>query len=251
VAITWAMDDEYAKALAASQSVLADYRGTLAAKTRAMDSKRGFFWEIPLSTAAVKDFDRISDVFASTPDTNYYAILGMYNCHVGRNANQIALTHLKKYNMHWGIPIAPEAWSKVPAPWGDQYSNFNAGKILWILEGMGGLEYSIPQSTLTVCDNMLDQWTSMELRIPMKVDGRMRWPRVLYQRNERNGIVRKTISVSGSPLTYLKIQPWLEEGAVHSAPARYVTENQGRNHIGYRFEAKPDASVTIEIEKRN
>jgi len=84
----------------------------------------------------------------------------------------------------------------------------------------------------------------------MKVDGRMCWPRVLYQRKEKESIVRKTISVSGNPLTHLKIQPWLEEGTVHSAPAGYATGNQGRNHIGYRFEAKPDASVTIEIEKR-
>ena len=213
--------------------------------------EEGFFWEIPLSTAALKDFDQISDVFASTPDTNYYAILGMYNCHVGRNANQIALAHLKKYNMHWGIPIAPEAWSKQPAPWGDQYSNFNAGKILLILEGMAGLEYSIPQSTLTVRDSMPEDWSSMEVRIPMKVDGRMRWPKSAST-NAKNltASCGKTISVSGNPLTHLKIQPWLEEGAVHSAPAGYVTENQGRNHIGYSFEAKPDASVTIEIEKR-
>jgi hypothetical protein len=90
----------------------------------------------------------------------------------------------------------------------------------------------------------------MELRIPMKVDGRMCWPRALYQRKAQDGIVRKTISVSGNPLTHLKIQPWLEEGAVHSAPAGYATEDQGRNHIGYRFEDQPDASVTIEIEKR-
>jgi len=216
----------------------------------AMDSQKGFFWEIPLSTAALQDFDQISNVFTSTPDTNYYAILGMYNCHVGRNANRIALTHLKKYNMHWGIPIAPEAWSKVPAPWGDQYSNFNAGKILLILEGMAGLEYSLPQSTLTVCDSMPEQWSSMEVRIPMKVDGRTCWPRVRYQRKELGGIVRKTISVSGNPFAHLKIQPWLEEGTVHTAPAGYATENQGRNHIGYRFETKPDALVVIEIEKR-
>ena len=216
----------------------------------AMDSQSGFFWKVPLSTIAVKDFDQVSDVFTSTPDTNYYAILGMYNCRVGRNANQIALAHLKKYNMHWGIPIAPEAWSKVPAPWGDQYSNFNAGKILLILEGMAGLEYSIPQNTLTVCDSMPEQWSSMELRIPMTVDGRMCWPRVLCSRKEQDGIVRKTISVSGNRLTHLNIQPWLEEGAIHSAPEGYAIENQGRNHIGYRFEGKPDASVTIEIEKR-
>ena len=36
----------------------------------------------------------------------------------------------------------------------DQYSNFDAGKILPILEGMAGLDYSIPDDTFTVCDNM-------------------------------------------------------------------------------------------------
>jgi len=216
----------------------------------AMDPQKGFFWEIPMSTVALKDFAQISDVFASTPDTNYYAIRGMYNCHVGRAANRVALAHLKRYNMHWGIPIAPEAWSKQPAPWGDQYSNFNAGKVLLILEGMAGLEYSIPQSTLTLCESMPEQWSSMEVRIPMKVDGRMCRPRVVYQRKEQEGIVRKTISVSGNPLTHLNIQPWLEEGALQSAPPGYTTENQARNHIGYRFEARPDASVIIEIKKR-
>ncbi len=65
-----------------------------------LNSKRGFFWDVPLSTGALNDFDQISDLFTSTPDTNYYAILGMYNCHVGRNANVCALAHLKRYNMH-------------------------------------------------------------------------------------------------------------------------------------------------------
>ncbi len=215
----------------------------------AVNSKQGFFWEIPLSTVALKDFDQISDVFTSTPDTNYYAILGMYKCHVGRNANVCALAHLKRYNMKWEIPIAPEAWSKQPAPWGDQYSNFNAGKILLILEGMAGLNYSIPQSTLTVCDSMPDVWSFMELRIPMKTDGTIRWPQIMVRRDQKGDILQKTISVSGSPLTHLKIQPWLEGGMLLSAPKGYTTENQGRNHIGYSFEAQPNASVTIDIRK--
>ena len=70
-----------------------------------------------------------------------------------------------------------------------------------------------------------------------------------FQRKELDGIVRKTISVSGNPLTYLRIQPWLEEGTVHSAPAGSATETLGRNHVGYRFEAQPAVSVTLEIEK--
>jgi len=217
----------------------------------AVDSTKGFFWTVPLSTDAIKDFDQISDVFTSTPDTNYYAIMGMYNSHVGRNANICALAHLKGYNMNWGIPIAPEAWSKEPAPWGDQYSNFNAGKILLILEGMAGLEYSIPQSTLTVRDNMPEQWNWMELRVPMKVGGKTRWPRVVYRRRQDGDVVRKTISVSGNPLATLRIEPWLEEGNVLSAPQGYTVDDQGRNHIGYRFETTERKSVTIEIEKHS
>jgi len=205
----------------------------------AVDSTRGFFWTVPLSTVAIKDFDRVSDVFTSTPDTNYYSIIGMYNCHVGRNANVCALAHLKGYNMNWNIPIAPEAWSKKPAPWGDQYSNFNAGKILLILKGMAGLDYSIPKSTLTVCENMPEQWTSMELRVPMKVKGKMLWPTVAYQREQDGDVVRKTISVSGNPLANLKIQPWLEGGAILSAPNGYTAKDQARHHIGYTFKAHP------------
>jgi len=215
----------------------------------AVDAAKGFFWTVPLSTMAIKDFDHISDVFTATPDTNYYAIIGMYNSHVGRMANVCALAHLKGYNMHWDIPIAPEAWCKEPAPWGDQYSNFNAGKILLIIEGMAGIEYSIPESTLTVCDNMPEQWSSMELRVPMKVDGKMRWPIVAYRREKSGDMVQKTISVRGNPLANLRLQPWLEEGTVADAPGGYTTKDQGRNHIGYHFKAAPKQSLTIKIEK--
>ncbi|MHC4199507.1 MAG: hypothetical protein ACYSU0_05905 [Planctomycetota bacterium] len=215
----------------------------------ARDSRKGFFWTVPLSTKAIKYWEDVSRVFTSTPDTNYYSIIGMYNCHVGRDANVCALAHLKRYNTKWGIPIAPEAWSKEPFPWGDQYSNFNAGKILLILEGIAGLDYSIPDGTLTVCDSMPEEWSSMELRVPMKVGGRMRWPIVRYRREERGDVVRKTISVSGNPLAKLKLRPWLEEGTVLDAPAGYTSEGQGRNHIGYSLTATPEQSVTIRIKK--
>jgi hypothetical protein len=47
----------------------------------------------------------------------------------------------------------------------------------------------------------------------------------------------------------LKIQPWLEEGTLLTAPDGYTTKDQGRNHIGYRFEALPNAAVTITVKK--
>ena len=185
--------------------------------------------------------------FASTPDTNYYALIGMYKSHVGRNANHCTLAHLKGYNMHWEIPIAPEAWSTEPAPWGDQYSNFNAGKILLILEGIAGVEYSVPESTLTVCDNMPEEWTSMEVRVPVKINGSIKWPRITYQRSTVNDTVEKTISVRHNPFKQLILQPWLEEGTLVNASAGYSVEDQPRDHIGYKRDQKSKDSVTIKI----
>ena len=54
-------------------------------------------------------------------------------------ANKFTLEHLKTYNMEAGVPVAPEGRDKSYALSGDKYSNFNAGKILLILEGIGGL----------------------------------------------------------------------------------------------------------------
>jgi hypothetical protein len=214
----------------------------------AMDSKKGFFSKVPLSTIAIKDFAEISKVFTITPDTNYYAIYGMYKCNVGRNANICALAHLKGYNMKWGIPIAPESWSIEPNPWGDQYSNFNAGKILLIIEGIAGLDYSIPKDTLTVRDSMPQEWGSMELRIPMTIKGKTHWPAVRYERIKTGKVIGKTISVTGNPLANLKIKPWLEEGSVVSAPPGGSNKGQGRNRIGYSFKNAADKSLKITIK---
>jgi hypothetical protein len=103
----------------------------------AVDTAKGFFGKVPLTTKALKNWDQVSSVFASTPDTNYYSIIGMSKRHVGKNANLCGLAHLKKYNMHWEIPVAPESWDKTPEPWGDQYSNFNAGKNTDYYRGYG------------------------------------------------------------------------------------------------------------------
>ena len=216
----------------------------------ALDSKDGFFWDVPLSTAALKDFESVSRDFTTTPDTNYYASIGMYKSQVGRIANTCALAQLKKYNWRWGIPIAPEAFSRDGKPWGDTYSNFNAGKILFILEGMAGIDYSIPDDKLTVCDTMPEEWGFMELRVPMKVRGKMRWPTVTDKRQGSGGVTTKTVSVRRNPLGKLEIQPWLEEGTLQDASKGCTTEGQKRNHIGYNFLSAPDAEVTVTIKDK-
>ena len=97
--------------------------------------------------------------------------------------------YIQDNNFHeeWGIP-EPEAYRRNLDLFGDQYSNFNAGKILLYLEGLAGLEYSIPDDQLSVTPALPEQWDWMEIRLPVKGE----WTKIRY---EKDGAV-----VSGSPL---------------------------------------------------
>ena len=72
----------------------------------------------------------------------------------------------------------------VPGPrqltlFGHQYSNFNAGKLLLYLEGLGGLEVSVPGETLTVRSALPERWDWMEIRLPVAGE----WTRIRYGRD--------------------------------------------------------------------
>ena len=41
---------------------------------------------------------------------------------------------------------------------GDQYSNFNAGKLVNLIEGLGGLRYSTVDDSFTFADNLPTNW---------------------------------------------------------------------------------------------
>ena len=71
-------------------------------------------------------------------DGNWYSIRPLYLHTVDRLANKFTLAHLKTYNMEAGVPVAPEARDSDYQRFGDKFSNFNAGKILLVLEGIGG-----------------------------------------------------------------------------------------------------------------
>ena len=143
-------------------------------ETWAVDGPTGFLSDTNghLSTGLLavrprNDWDKISEnAFFITPDTNAFMLLGMFATNVDDYATKFALEHLKNYNMKWGIPTAPEAINRNYELFGDQYSNFNAGKILVILEGIFGLSYSVVDSSFTVADNLPLEWDYMETTSP-------------------------------------------------------------------------------------
>ena len=219
----------------------------------AIDAVDGFFSDVPLAVRALKDWNTFSGVdyvFVVTPDTNWYAIRGMYMHHVGEAANTCALGHLKEYNMEWGIPVAPESYDLVGNnlnPWGDQYSNFNAGKILLVLEGMSGISYSVVDDTFTVADHMPLDWDFMEFYIPINTGVETSWTRVRTDRVPNGLNTDKTVIVENNTLATLKIEPWLDEKVLFSAPAGYVADDPN-THVGYTFIESANETVTITLE---
>ena len=78
---------------------------------------------------------------------------------------------------------------------GDQYSNFNAGKILLILEGIFGLSYSVINDSFTVASICL-MISFMETYIPIVENGNKYWVHVKVTSDHLNNIDTRKIQVN-------------------------------------------------------
>lgn len=160
----------------------------------ALDKEEGFyglFFPRAMARQSMKKFaTKVDHSFGYTPDTAYFMLDGMFRQGLTGIASSLTLNHLENYNYHsdWQIPMAPEAYDRDGKPFGDQYSNFNAGKILLILEGLAGLSYSLPQQQLKIRPGLPRQWEWMEVRLP--IDGH--WTRIRY--------TPAGVKVNGSPV---------------------------------------------------
>lgn len=163
----------------------------------AMDKEKGYFGEffpLAMSKQSMKTFATpVDHSFGYTPDTAYFTLDGMFVQGLDV-APELAINHLENYNFReeWGIPVAPEAYKRNLELFGDQYSNFNAGKILLYLEGFAGLEYSLPDDELRIRPAMPKNWDWMEVRLPIKG----KWTKIQYTQDG--------VRVSGSPLEVVK-----------------------------------------------
>ena len=105
--------------------------------------------------------------------------------------------------MQGGVPVAPESRNLEFAMRGDSYSNINAGKILLVLEGIGGLSYSVDDDIFSFADNLPSQWQWMEFRVPViDKDGREHWVKARAERQQSRGIVEKRVSVEVGNLDF-------------------------------------------------
>ncbi|MEM7011259.1 MAG: hypothetical protein AAF585_07220, partial [Verrucomicrobiota bacterium] len=173
----------------------------------AFDKEKGFYGEFfPLAMAkqSMEEFDTdVDHSFGYTPDTAYFTLDGMFRQNLTTEAVELTLNHLSNYNYHdeWQLPVAPEAYERDLKPFGDQYSNFNAGKILLYLEGLGGLRYSIPEKQCTIRPALPDAWDWMEIRLPIADQ----WTKFRYSKDG--------IEVTGCPLNYSTVNSTVSDSS--------------------------------------
>ena len=187
--------------------------------------------------------------FGYTPDTAYFTLDGMFRQGFAKTASELTLNHLENYNYHekWGVPVAPEAYRRDLTLFGDQYSNFNAGKILLFLEGLAGLSYSLPDQTLSVRESMPSAWDWMEFEIPiLDKTGRTK---IRIERQNKNGGLNKRIIVENCPLK-VKLELWPEEKKVVSSDSDLSEIKASRPH-SIAFESSgisPQSFLSVFLE---
>ena len=224
----------------------------------ALNKERGFFGEffpLAMSKKSMQVFYSADDqAFGYTPDTAYFTLDGMFCQGFPKIASDLTLNHLENYNYHegWGIPVAPEAYRRDLALFGDQYSNFNAGKILLFIEGLAGISYSIPDNIFHVKDSMPMSWDWMEFDIP--IGNEKGWTQVRYQRKKGFlGGQKKSITVTNCPLR-VKFEPWLDQGQLSGDPdltgANFIEHNSTHpNYVSFLADQKSSkSSITLSFK---
>ena len=232
----------------------------------ALDKDKGFYGDasrpfpLAMSRQAMKTFATdVDHSFGYTPDTAYFTLSGMFRHRLGAPAWQLTLNHLARYNFSddWNVPVAPEAYTRSGKLFGDQYSNFNAGKLLLFLEGLAGLEYSILDHRLIVHDTMPTNWKWMEVRLPIRFPGERtnHWPAIRYERSENKkrtasgSEITKSIRITDCPLR-ITVEPWSEGKRVIGSDKQPNSDQKATatsypHYSRYDFE---DESATAYVE---
>jgi len=124
---------------------------------------------------------------------------------------------------------------------------------LLYLEGLAGIEYSVPDDTCRICDTMPTDWDWMELSVPIRKVGTTQtvWTGVRLERKTIGGQVIKSIRVSDSPLR-VSIEPWLEERTLAGPAAlrgceAVVQPLPPPGHAGYTFAEGTPNPVSAEV----
>ena len=187
----------------------------------------------------------------------------LYMHHVSDVGNKALLAHLKRYNMEHGLPVAPEMRRLSLVEAGNQFNNFNAGKIQLYLQGLGGIKVSNSNDSLTFAPSLPTNWTFMEYRVPVMrrldsdTDGgaTTTWVKARVERSRASGGAAATattkVSVENNPFSNLMVAPWAEGATVTSSSppgaSPSMTSGSLDGHQRWTFTGQAANTTAVEL----
>jgi len=232
------------------------------------DDTNGFFSTVPLASVPLQNWHKddgpdgapncplgpkepactggVDHDFTIVPDLNFYMIRPFYMHKVSWFANKALLAHLKRYNMQNGMPVAPEARRIDNTEFGNQFNNFNAGKIQLMLQGLSGIKISNSDDTFTFADNLPSNWTYMEYQVPVRKNNAVVWVKARAERVQNGNTVTKRVFVENNPFSRLRLQPWAEEALLTSSTPSRASIVHG--HAEFSFDGQTNATVEMSLD---
>ena len=228
-----AMEDEWAQSL--SQQWI-------------MNSDVGYFGDVPLRIRAA-DSPQLPPFNVATLPT-YLVIEGLFKHNVEKDAVTCTLGQLHGMVRDYGFPIAPEAWDTNYKPWGSMYVAWDAAMVLPLIERIAGVSYSVVNDRFDVNDHLPSAWNSLEIQVPIVVNGTSHWTTVIVNRSDEATSIKKEVQVKDCPLKYLGIKPWDDGHAIQSVRTTPETTDLESNRSRHEFVASESASVKLILDKQ-
>ena len=116
-----------------------------------------------------------------------------------------------------------------------------------IIEGLGGLRYSVVDDTFTFADALPTNWTFMEWRVPVQKPGQdVTWVTARSERRTEGSRVIKTVAVTDNPFGTTILAPWAEDATVVTASPAEAPSNSTPGHVRWSFRGS-NATVVLEL----
>lgn len=189
-------------------------------------------------------------VFRVSTISTWLGIEGMFRHDCDEEALFATMSHIRGMNRAHGFPVAPECWDPNDRPWGSLYYAWDGPITDLILRRIAGISFSNKDNSFTVQDHMPEDWTFMEVDVPVERHGRTRWVKVRYDQSLENDQLTKTIKVTGQPFHRLSIEAW-QAGRFYVSSNPELSNGEGKGSQRKQFINKRDGEITLITGVRN
>ena len=169
-----------------------------------MDTDIGFISPVGLNTRAADSPP--NGIFRASSISCWLAVDGLFRKNSHHAGTVATLNHFNAMTREYGYPIAPEAWDHKFQGWGSRYYNWDIAMVLPVIRWLGGVDYSLLDSSFQFSPYLPQSWEFIEMYTPISLDGKTSWVNTKINRVSKNSKHEFKYTIKGNPLenTYIK-----------------------------------------------